>query len=184
MLEALLKRVDGLERRLQEENSTAPATSENPPSPSKQNEKDPSFNNLKSPTETATSIQNSVPVAEQADHTPLSFPDRRNSILLAPAYNGFGDPTLGEFRNQQAHRESRPDNTFLSDAILDAYFSRVHGKPFYILEESATRQRHHLGQLPTHMMMAIYAITVRYSSSSVTEYSPKFLIYNNTAMRF
>jgi hypothetical protein len=155
--------VDGLERRLQEENNPVTPTSENTPSINKPNEKVSSIDNLLSPNEAVTSMQNPVSVVEQAEQTSLAFADRRGSILLTPTYNGFGDHTLGDLRHQQqTHRTSRQDSTFLSDAILDTYFSRIHGKPFYILEESSTRQKHHMGQLPAHLTMAIYAITVRY----------------------
>jgi len=45
--------------------------------------------------------------------------------------------------------------------VLEAFFSRIHGKPFYILDESDTRQKYQLGQLASHLAMAIYAITVK-----------------------
>jgi hypothetical protein len=70
---------------------------------------------------------------------------------------------MNGFRHgQQTNTTNRQGNAFLSDTILDTYFTRLHGKPFYILEESSTRQRHHLGQLPGPLKMAIYAITIRY----------------------
>ena len=85
-------------------------------------------------------------------------------MLLTPAYNGFGDHPMNNFRHgQQTNNTNRQENAFLSDTILDTYFTRLHGKPFYILEESSTRQKHHMGQLPGPLMMAIYAITIRYS---------------------
>ena len=48
-------------------------------------------------------------------------------------------------------------------SILDAYFARIHGKPYFILDESITRQRYQVDQLPLHLSMAIYAITARYA---------------------
>lgn len=168
--------MDGLERRLQEENSTTP-TNENPSSISKQNEKESSFGNLESPDKATTSIRSSTAAMEQPNQTPLSFSDRRNSILLTPTYNGFGDNPFREFRHQQTHRTSRQENKLLSDAILDTYFSRLHGKPFYVLEESSTRQKHHMGQLPAHLMMAIYAITVRCADTFFTK-----LLYESTVL--
>lgn len=47
------------------------------------------------------------------------------------------------------------------DILLDTYFARVHGKPYYILDELTTRQRlqHHL--LPSHLAYAIYAVSAR-----------------------
>jgi hypothetical protein len=163
VLEALLKRVDGLERRLQEESSTVSPTSENPPTTSKRKGKESSVGRSNSTDETGSSIQSSLSIAEQEDPNQLSYSDRRGSILLTPTYNGFGEHPMSGFRHGQ-QTNNRQDNAFLSDTILDTYFTRLHGKPFYILEESSTRQRHHMGQLPGPLMMAIYAITIRYIS--------------------
>lgn len=57
--------------------------------------------------------------------------------------------------------QSAPQNGALSDVLLDAYFARLHGKPFYVLDEAGTRQRHQLNQLPVHLAMAISAMTLR-----------------------
>jgi hypothetical protein len=53
----------------------------------------------------------------------------------------------------------------LPDSMVDAYFARIHGKPYFILDESVTRQSHQMGQLPAALSMAIYAITLRFVSS-------------------
>jgi 3-dehydroquinate dehydratase-1 len=47
--------------------------------------------------------------------------------------------------------------------MLDAYFARLHGKPFFILDEAATRARSAAGTLPGFLGMAIYALTLRYA---------------------
>ncbi|EED23703.1 fungal specific transcription factor, putative [Talaromyces stipitatus ATCC 10500] len=168
VLEALLKRVDGLERRLQEESTAASSTGETSPSTSKRKGKETSAGPSNSAEETGCSHQSSLSVMEQKDQAQLPYSDRRGSDLLASAYdNGFGDhPMSGLRHGQQANVTNRQDGGFLSDAILDTYFTRLHEKPFYILEESSTRQRHRMGQLPGPLMMAIYAITTRYSQSS------------------
>lgn len=156
--------MDGLERRLQEESSTVSPTSENPPPTTKRKGKESSVGRSNSTDETGSSIQSSLSIAEQEDPSQLSFPGRRGSMLLTPTYNGFGDHPMNNFRHgQQTNTTNRQDNAFLSDTILDTYFTRLHGKPFYILEESSTRQKHHMGQLPGPLTMAIYAITIRYS---------------------
>lgn len=51
----------------------------------------------------------------------------------------------------------------MPDAMLDAYFARLHGKPFFILDETATRQGHASGQMPVFLSMAVYALTLRYA---------------------
>lgn len=48
--------------------------------------------------------------------------------------------------------------------MLDAYFARLHGKPYFILDETTTRQRHQRGQLPAFLSMAICALTLRYTA--------------------
>lgn len=102
VLEALLKRVDGLEKRLQDENHPV---SVSPVLPDRQ--------------------------------------DVTSRLKYLPALRLVTD---------QSHRP-----------ILDAYFARIHGKPYFILDESITRQRHQVDQLPGHLSMAIYAITTRYA---------------------
>lgn len=49
----------------------------------------------------------------------------------------------------------------MPDLLLDTYFSRIHGKPYFILDEGATRQRMQTNQLPTCLAFAIYAVSSR-----------------------
>lgn len=49
-----------------------------------------------------------------------------------------------------------------TDALLDTYFARLHSKPYYILDEANTRQRLRDGQLPGFMINAIHAVSIRY----------------------
>ncbi|KAJ5229693.1 hypothetical protein N7489_010401 [Penicillium chrysogenum] len=143
VLEALLKRVDGLEKRLHDEKNpispTSPDTPDDPPSfPTRRNTIDNSFN-IYSPSDRSappTSLSQHVdPFPRPADHSA--------SLLQQPS------PT---------------NNGPLSDAILDIYFERLHGKPFYVLDEATTRQHHQLNQLPPCLAMAISAMTVRYTT--------------------
>lgn len=147
VLEALLKRVDGLEKRLQDE--------KNPISPT-------------SPDKTSEEL-------------PLSQPNGRRNTIDASAFSPY---TSGESRPSistpisQTEQFSRPggpgsslsfsqppqtQNGVLSEVLLDAYFTRLHGKPFFILDEPNTRQRHQINQLPPHLAMAISAMTLRYA---------------------
>jgi hypothetical protein len=140
VLEALLKRVDGLEKRLHDE--------KNPISPT-------------SPDQTPDDLP--------------SFPSRRNTIDTS-----FGLYTANESRpalsTSLSHVETfprlasqsgnllpqqSPTQGALSDAILDIYFSRLHGKPFFILDEATTRQRHQMNQLPTFLSLAVSAMALR-----------------------
>jgi len=48
-----------------------------------------------------------------------------------------------------------------TNAYLQVYFDRFHGKPFYILDEAAIKQRLRLGQLPIFLNQAINAFAAR-----------------------
>ena len=56
------------------------------------------------------------------------------------------------------------DTIAFTEALLDTYFARIHGKPYYILDEPATRQRWRDGQLPRYVINAIHAVSIRYAS--------------------
>ncbi|KAJ5144040.1 uncharacterized protein N7515_002827 [Penicillium bovifimosum] len=144
VLEALLKRVDGLEKRLHDEKKPNSPTSPDTPDESS------------------------------------SFPTRRNTIDTSfNIYPSNQRPTLSNIPSQQADHSARPTDhppsilqrpspiqpVALSDSILEIYFARLHGKPFHILDEATTRQRHQLGQLPPCLAMAISAVAIRYTSS-------------------
>lgn len=140
VLEALLKRVDGLEKRLHDEKNpispTSPDTPDDPPSlPTRRNTIDTSFSIYSSSDRSALSTSFSQNV------DPFSRPTGHPASLL--------------------QQPSPPTNGPLSDAILDIYFERLHGKPFYILDEATTRQSHQMSQLPPSLAMAISALTVR-----------------------
>lgn len=48
------------------------------------------------------------------------------------------------------------------DLLLDTYFTRIHGKPYHVLDETTTKQRMQANQLPGHLAYAIYAVSARY----------------------
>lgn len=141
-----MKRVDGLEKRLQDEKS--------PISPTSPNQKpddqpfladalnlrrhivDASFTSMYPP--------GSHPLPNLSQ--PGMFPARPNGCDLPPI---------------PQQQPSPPYNIVLPDAILDCYFARLHGKPFFILDEASTRQRHQEGQLPVYLSLGIYAVTAR-----------------------
>lgn len=133
VLEALLKRVDGLEKRLQDENKN-PISPTSPVEPDKE-PPDPSasMHSLGRASISSASTTN-VPPSEPFPR-PFSFPSQPS-------------PPVHHF--------------VLPDSMLDAYFARIHGKPYFILDESVTRQSHQMGQLPAALAMAIYAITLRF----------------------
>jgi hypothetical protein len=64
-------------------------------------------------------------------------------------------------------RTSVPAPTLSPELLLDTYFARIHGKPYYILDEATTRQRLQANQLPGHLAYAIYAVSTRYIARSL-----------------
>ncbi|KAJ5608327.1 hypothetical protein N7537_004946 [Penicillium hordei] len=143
VLEALLKRVDGLEKRLHDEKNpispTSPDTPDDPPSfPTRRNTIDTSFS-----------------IYSSSDRSALSNSFSQN---VDPFSRPTGHPA------SLVQQPSPTTNGPLSDAILDIYFERLHGKPSYILDEATTRQSHQLNKLPPSLAMAISALTVRYTT--------------------
>lgn len=66
------------------------------------------------------------------------------------------------------------------DVLLDTYFTRCHGKAYYILDESSTRQRIQVQQIPSFLLYSIYAVSARLvyifvgqrGSADVSRYAP------------
>ncbi|PGH20837.1 hypothetical protein AJ80_03464 [Polytolypa hystricis UAMH7299] len=183
VLEALLKRVDGLEKRLQDEkrprspsssnNSTTPTTTSgqsdpNSTAPAGQVVENGSAQdgiasqrNVKEPPALDTNIFSST---DPRNTGPQSAPARReNNDHFRSSHDGYGD-LQSPLITQHPHVPVASQPVVLPDSIVDTFFSRINGKPFYILDEQSTRQRHQLGQLPQYLSMAIYAVTIRYAS--------------------
>lgn len=55
--------------------------------------------------------------------------------------------------------------TVPTEALLDTYFSRFHGKPYHILDETVIRQRIQAHQIPSFLAHAIYAVSARYATT-------------------
>ncbi|KAK7532275.1 fungal-specific transcription factor domain-containing protein [Phyllosticta citribraziliensis] len=136
VLEALLKRVDGLEKRLHEENKEKPVEVET-------DETQSSTETLNEPEPAKPA---SAPPAAQRPRAATSNPN----ISIPPAVISPPQPI-------QQTPVYAP-----TDVLVDAYFARLHGKPYYILDELTTRQRLQHQQLPSHLAHAIYAVSARY----------------------
>ncbi|KAJ5570438.1 uncharacterized protein N7459_009868 [Penicillium hispanicum] len=153
VLEALLKRVDGLEKRLQDEKNPI-----SPTSPDKQPDglplTQPIQPNGRRNTIDASSFN---PYTVENSQPPVSTPLSQNAELF-PRLVGHGS-SLGL---SQPSQPSHSPEGVLSGLLLDTYFARMHGKPFYVLDEPSARQRFQLNQLSVHLSMAISAITLRY----------------------
>lgn len=146
VLEALLKRVDGLEKRLQDEKNPI-----SPTSPGKRTEELPrSHSNSRRNTIDASSFESH----DRTNNEPssLSAAVQRADLFMRPA----GRRSLSDFSRAAPSRKGG-----LSETVLDLYFARLHGKPFYILDEPSVRKLHQRNELSAHLSLAILAMTLR-----------------------
>ncbi|PPJ56201.1 hypothetical protein CBER1_10338 [Cercospora berteroae] len=137
VLEALLKRVNGLEKRLKDEQKADPtqdATSTSPQSDRQSSEKGEE-----------AEVARTSPDVHDFDFAELR-PVRSAPMPIEPA------PPAAPAREAMA----------FTAALLDTYFARLHNKPYYILDETATRQRLRDGRLPVFLINAIHAVAIRY----------------------
>ncbi|KAI0421350.1 fungal-specific transcription factor domain-containing protein [Xylaria grammica] len=143
VLEALLKRVDGLEAQLKDQKKAGGSSlpMEEPLSARKE-----ALDN---------NTENSIPPAPAA----TSEPRPKRATLDTSRISDSGSDTA--LYSPAMTNESPP--AIPSDALLDTYFTRFHAKPYHILDESSVRQRLQLNQLPPYLVHAIYAVAARYT---------------------
>ncbi|KAF4629625.1 hypothetical protein G7Y89_g8520 [Cudoniella acicularis] len=120
VLEALLKRVDGLEKKLKDEKKSHSPNSDGGSGTDKQN----------LIPETKLQVDTNV-IDETAVYSPTPI--------------------------------SEPSPAVQQDLLLDTYFTRCHGKPYYILDEASTRQRITLNHIPSYLLHALKAVSARYT---------------------
>jgi hypothetical protein len=139
VLEALLKRVDGLERRLKDE------------------KKSHSQNGDVGLVTAVESVNgDSKPQRPQLDAA--NIPDE--SAVYSPT-----PPRLVILRVEKGiilTASSAPSPAVQLDVLLDTYFTRCHGKAYHILDEATTRQRIQLNNVPSYLLYAIYAVSARW----------------------
>ncbi|RYP64851.1 hypothetical protein DL771_008566 [Monosporascus sp. 5C6A] len=143
VLEALLKRVDGLEARLKDQKNadTSPTTNET----------------TSTTAEESTSGADASATAEAGSVT-LEPKPKRPALDTARAIDA---PTETVGFSPTATSERSPG--VQADALLDTYFTRFHAKPYHILDESSVRQRLQLNQIPDYLVHAVYAVGARYT---------------------
>lgn len=144
VLEALLKRVDGLEAKLKEKKSEPDASASNPSGPADPDE--PSAPVSRPPVPETARSDNS------GDSALFSPTDPR--WVVSPHLLSIDRKVL-----TVSFREPSPSNQ--QDDLLDTYFVRFHAKPFHILDESTLRQRLQLAQVPGYLVHAIYAVAAK-----------------------
>ncbi|KAL5120071.1 hypothetical protein ACEQ8H_001896 [Pleosporales sp. CAS-2024a] len=148
VLEALLKRVDGLEKRLHTEGKSDDLS-----------DLDPSSTTTTTTTQDAN-IDSTTSSAAPPPPPRTSPSQSRHSVDIAP-----NRPNATSHVNQLMSpvEPSLPAPTVSPELLLETYFARIHGKPYYILDEATTRQRLQANQLPAHLAYAMYAVAARYA---------------------
>lgn len=142
VLEALLKRVDGLEKRLHHEKKSS-------------NSPDRDANAVEDSNESKSSDDN-VPERPKLELAPQPT---EVPPLLTPSEPKYG---VSEHSRRAMLTFSSPQTpSLVPDVLIDTYFARLHGKPYFLLDEMTIRQRAQHGQLPTHLAYAIYAVASR-----------------------
>ncbi|GAB1315134.1 hypothetical protein MFIFM68171_05344 [Madurella fahalii] len=136
VLEALLKRVDGLEARLKDKKAEADTSM--------------SDSGLANAPEGSASTQPaSSSISDEKPYRASGSIDlgheAADSVMFSPP------------------QPSEPSPKVHPDTLLDVYFTRFHDKPFHIFDESTLRQRLQLSQVPGYLVHAIYAVAARYT---------------------
>lgn len=158
VLEALLKRVDGLEKRLVSEGKNDDLADSDPAAPQNTNTSDVK------PIDIASSNSRSP---QQGISPSYSSSIHHATQLMSPVESRYAEPppnasTLCTRSFPRLTSTSPQHATLAPELLLDTYFARIHGKPYYILDETTTRQRLQANQLPSHLAYAIYAVSARY----------------------
>jgi hypothetical protein len=102
--------------------------------------------------------------------TPLPMSNSRAAtrpIFTTSSQREESLPSYGQDARSTANSQQQQgslQSVILPEAVLDSFFSRIHGKPFYILDEPTTRHKHQYGLLPLHLAMAIHATTLRFTT--------------------
>ncbi|KAJ6202010.1 fungal-specific transcription factor domain-containing protein [Bipolaris maydis] len=149
VLEALLKRVDGLEKRLVSEGKSDDLGEANPAATT-------TTATATATTSTTASAQDTTTVDRKPSDAPKSQP-------LHPTPHISANSTSHASQLMSPIEPSVQSPSLSPDLLLDTYFARIHGKPYYVLDESTTRQRLQANQLPGHLAYAIYAVSARYA---------------------
>lgn len=139
MLEALLKRVNGLEKKLKDDKK--------PESPDTAGHQQ--AGGMEQP-------EAGGEQAEELEEEGKEVETPRIELVQPPP-----PPPPPAVRRASQYEGTR-DAIAFTDALLDTFFNRLHDKPYYILDETATRNRLRDGHLPGYLVNAIHAVSIRY----------------------
>jgi hypothetical protein len=139
VLEALVKRIDGLEKKLKDEKkSNSPAEDSHNTNTEKQN----------APQDPKLQLDTAIAADESAVYSPTP-------VRLVKCISGKPHKLIW-----LAHSEPSP--AVQQDLLLDTYFQRCHGNPYYILDEPSTRHKIQSSHIPSFLLQAIYAVSARW----------------------
>lgn len=151
MLEALLKRVNGLEKKLKDEKT--PDALEAALHEAGQDEQGGhEGESHPHPQQHQPATEGAVEEERRADETP------RIELAQPPPPRPQAPPVARRSSQYEGAREA----IAFTDALLDTFFSRLHNQPYYILDETATRNRLRDGHLPRYLVNAVHAVSIRY----------------------
>ncbi|KXJ95065.1 fungal-specific transcription factor domain-domain-containing protein, partial [Microdochium bolleyi] len=143
VLEALLKRVDGLEARLKHEKKSEGEHADDAQSVSPENSEPSSASTMAAP----------------ASHSAEPQPKR----MRAPTIQTLAPNSHARDIVPSPPLTSEPPVEVQSGLLMDTYFSEFHGKPYHIVDEASFRHRYHSKQLPTSLSKAMFAVAARYA---------------------
>lgn len=172
VLEALLKRVDGLEQKLknQKKNETgddtgagsseanfAEAATGSGISPTL-NSSPGETTNLQSATKSAPSSNLEATVSEVGPKEQPTIQPKLSTRELAATTTG----SKGDARHlitQPSQQDKTP--AVQVEVLLHTYFTRSHAKPFHILDEASFRQRLRSNRIPSYLLGSVCALAAR-----------------------
>lgn len=181
VLEALLKRVDGLEQKLKDKNKdgssneTGGEGSEPSPagagtgsgtsgiSPGSDHSAGGTAAAVTAEFSSSGNVANKAPDTAIQDHSGKQIDVETHDRLTA---GNVPEDQTDFFPPQQIPQEQLPSVPI--EALLHAYFTRSHAKPFHILDEASFRQRLQNNQIPSFVLGSVCALAARY----VGDYSP------------
>ncbi|OAQ99087.1 hypothetical protein LLEC1_02567 [Akanthomyces lecanii] len=134
VLEALLKRVDGLEAKLKEKNAEdgTDTGAESSEAPSAEPEE----------------------AGRSEAHGP---PAKRIANASEKSAAGNAEPKFASSETASAVWPAAIDVTVPTKTLINAYLTTAHGKPYFIVDESTVHQRMQLKQLPQYLVDAMCA---------------------------
>lgn len=146
VLEALLRRVDGLERRLKHGDEPLEADH------SGSSLKDAILETVRSSSSPDGAQSHSEP--SRAESATTSSPDTHLEIRSLKSIHSA----------LQADEVPHIPSSEHATLMMNTYFSRIHQRPYDVLDEVSTRQSFESNQLPSYLSYAIFAVSARSAS--------------------